>query len=218
MHAAVPAQVDPLRARTRCRRTSASTSSRSLADEREHRAVVVGVRVDVEELRALASARPIALTTAASRPSEKFGTASSGSAIRRTLGPSGDRLRQGSPGAGIAAPRPAWAAELNARRDEVLATLRDEGVDRRVGLPRRRDARLLPEGRRRRRTPRTSTRARSTRSTRTTAGSRTRPSPSDASSSCWSTSRTSSGASTSRTHAQAVLAHVGGTSPSRMPR
>ena len=75
-----------------------------------------------------ASSRPIALTTAGSRPSEKFGTASSGSDIGRTLGPVETvcvrvRLEPGS------LPRVReWAAELNARRDEVMATLRDEGV------------------------------------------------------------------------------------------
>src|SRR5436305_10130983 len=75
-----------------------------------------------------ASSRPIALTTAGSRPSEKFGTASSGSDIGRTLGPVEtvcvrDQLKPGS----LDRVRE-WAAELNARRDEVLATLRDERV------------------------------------------------------------------------------------------
>ena len=61
---------------------SASTISSLAADEGEHRAVVVDVGVHVEELRTLGErARRSPSTTAASRPSEKFGTASSGSAI-----------------------------------------------------------------------------------------------------------------------------------------
>ena len=68
------------RARPRPPATSASTSSSLLADDREHGAVVVGVRVDVEQARVrAASAAPIASIVAGSRPSEKFGTDSSGS-------------------------------------------------------------------------------------------------------------------------------------------
>ena len=58
---------------------SASTSGRVVADDGEDRAVVVGVDVHVEQPRVLDSAAPIASIVARSRPSEKFGTDSSGS-------------------------------------------------------------------------------------------------------------------------------------------
>ena len=67
--------------------TSASTSSASVADEREDRAVVIAIGVDVEQPRMPPRARRrIASIVARSRPSEKFGTDSSGEATRRTLG------------------------------------------------------------------------------------------------------------------------------------
>ena len=55
------------------------------ADEREHRAVVVLVRVDVEQPGAAGERPPIASITERSRPSEKFGTDSSGRTDRRPL-------------------------------------------------------------------------------------------------------------------------------------
>ena len=110
--------------------SSASTSSRSLADEREHRAVVVGVGVDVEQLaRARASARADRLDdrgVAAFREVRHGLERQRHRPYSRTQWrPSACRVRL-KPGS---LPRVrAWAAELNARRDEVLATLRDEGV------------------------------------------------------------------------------------------
>ena len=78
MCALVAAQVDP-RPATAIAATSPRPAVR-IADHREHGAVVVGVGVDVEHARARPERRPpIASIAAASRPSEKFGTDSSGS-------------------------------------------------------------------------------------------------------------------------------------------
>ena len=71
------------RARTAIPARSASTSDVVVADEREDRAVVIGVRVDVEQARAASRApRRAPRSSPASRPSEKFGTDSSGSSTR----------------------------------------------------------------------------------------------------------------------------------------
>ena len=110
------------RARPRIPATSASTSSRSVADQREDRAVVIGVGVDVEQPRVRARApSPIASIVARSRPSLKFGTDSSGS-TRRTLGGREGVLRQARAGVRRLVPRhaassptataPGWDAEL----------------------------------------------------------------------------------------------------------
>ena len=150
-----------------------------VADEREDRPVVVGVRVDVEQLRALRE-RPADLLdhrgVAALREVRYGFERQRHSSYSRTRG---DRVRAGAPRAGIAAARPRVGrrAERAPRRGPGDAPRR--GREDRVGLPRRRVARLLHEGRRTSTAPGRSTPARSTRSTRTTSGSRTRPSPSE---------------------------------------
>ena len=77
----VPPQVDPL-TRHLDRRDQPADERGLLADDRENRPVVVGVRVHVEQPACSDSARPIASIVSASRPSEKFGTDSSGSTLR----------------------------------------------------------------------------------------------------------------------------------------
>ena len=73
----VTAQVDPL-ARDRHRRPRARRRSPVVADEREDRAVVVRLDVDVEQLRVPVERGADRVNRPRSRPSEKFGTASKG--------------------------------------------------------------------------------------------------------------------------------------------
>ena len=75
-------------------------------DDRVHAAVVVCIRMDVEQACGPASASPIASIVARSRPSEKFGTASSGSIGSDPTLHAGDRPQVLVPLARLARARP----------------------------------------------------------------------------------------------------------------
>ena len=78
MCALVEAEVDAV-AGNRRRRDERLDDLLVRADERQHAAVVVGVGVDVEQPRPFGHGSASASIVARSRPSEKLGTASSGS-------------------------------------------------------------------------------------------------------------------------------------------
>ena len=84
MHALVDAQIDA-RDRRRDSCQERIDERRAIADEREHRPVVVRIHVHVEHGRARPEGASIASTTERSRPSETLGTASS--TIRTLRGP-----------------------------------------------------------------------------------------------------------------------------------
>jgi hypothetical protein len=79
MRSLVDAQVDP----SRYARATPRVARREIVPRRRHsenRPVVVGVGMDVEQVGRSPSASASAASVACSRPSEKFGTDSSGSA------------------------------------------------------------------------------------------------------------------------------------------
>ncbi len=118
VRALMPAQVDPL-ARAGDPGEERVYELVLVPDEREDRAVVVGVRVDVEELGVLAEGVAQRLDRRRSRPSEKFGTDSSGSLTRVLWSREGvlRRSRAGSTTTGVRdglfaeRDRPGWHEE-----------------------------------------------------------------------------------------------------------